>query len=50
MILALDPGTESAGELEEGGRVTVANTLPDVNPDEVLARSTPTRAPTCGSC
>ena len=37
MILALDPGTEGAGEIEEGGRVTVANTLPDVNPDEVLS-------------
>ena len=37
MILALDPGTESAGEVEEGGRIPVANTLPDVNPDEVLA-------------
>ncbi len=37
MILALDPGTESAGEVEEGGRIQVANTLPDVNPDEVLA-------------
>ena len=37
MILALDPGTEAAGEMDEGGRVTVGNTLPDVNPDEVLA-------------
>ena len=37
MILALDPGTESAGEVPEGGRITVGNTLPDVNPDEVLA-------------
>ena len=37
MILALDPGTESAGEVSEGGRITVGNTLPDVNPDEVLA-------------
>ena len=37
MILALDPGTRGAGELEEGGRVTVANTLPDVNADEVLS-------------
>ncbi len=36
MILALDPGTRSAGEIKEGGRVRVANTLPDVNPDEVL--------------
>jgi phospholipid/cholesterol/gamma-HCH transport system substrate-binding protein len=37
MFLALDPGTERAGELPEGGRVRVANTLPDVNPDEILA-------------
>jgi phospholipid/cholesterol/gamma-HCH transport system substrate-binding protein len=37
MILALDPGTPKAGELEEGGRVTVANTLPDINSDEVLS-------------
>jgi phospholipid/cholesterol/gamma-HCH transport system substrate-binding protein len=38
MFLALDPGTEQAGELPEGGRVRVANTLPDVNADEVLAQ------------
>jgi phospholipid/cholesterol/gamma-HCH transport system substrate-binding protein len=37
MILALDPGTKQAGALKEGGRVTVANTLPDVNADEVLS-------------
>lgn len=37
MILALDPGTAKAGKLDEGGRVTVANTLPDVNADEVLS-------------
>jgi phospholipid/cholesterol/gamma-HCH transport system substrate-binding protein len=37
MYLALDPGTESAGDIPEGGRVRVANTLPDVNADEVLA-------------
>ena len=37
MILQLDPGTEAAGEIEEGGRVKVANTLPDVNADEVLS-------------
>jgi phospholipid/cholesterol/gamma-HCH transport system substrate-binding protein len=36
MILALDPGTPRAGALEEGGRVRVANTLPDVNADQVL--------------
>jgi phospholipid/cholesterol/gamma-HCH transport system substrate-binding protein len=38
MYLALDPGTKVAGELPEGGRVKVANTLPDVNADEVLAQ------------
>ena len=38
MYLALDPGTESAGDLPEGGRVPVANTLPDVNADEILAQ------------
>jgi len=38
MYLALDPGTRRAGELPEGGRVTVANTLPDVNTDEFLAQ------------
>lgn len=38
MYLALDPGTPSAGAIPEGGRVRVANTLPDVNPDEVLAQ------------
>ena len=37
MYLALDPGTPSAGKLPEGGRVSVANTLPDVNTDEFLA-------------
>jgi len=37
MLLALDPGTPQAGELKEGGSVTVGNTLPDVNADEVLS-------------
>jgi phospholipid/cholesterol/gamma-HCH transport system substrate-binding protein len=37
MILQLDPGTRQAGALKEGGRVPVANTLPDVNADEVLS-------------
>jgi phospholipid/cholesterol/gamma-HCH transport system substrate-binding protein len=36
MILALDPGTRKAGEVPEGGRIRAGNTLPDVNPDEVL--------------
>jgi phospholipid/cholesterol/gamma-HCH transport system substrate-binding protein len=38
MLLALDPGSETSGELPEGGRVRVANALPDVNADEVLAQ------------
>jgi phospholipid/cholesterol/gamma-HCH transport system substrate-binding protein len=37
MYLALDPGTRQAGSLPSGGTIPVANTLPDVNPDEVLA-------------
>jgi phospholipid/cholesterol/gamma-HCH transport system substrate-binding protein len=37
MYLALDPGTKDAGALPSGGTIPVANTLPDVNPDEVLA-------------
>jgi phospholipid/cholesterol/gamma-HCH transport system substrate-binding protein len=37
MYLSLDPGTPEAGRLGEGSRVRVGNTLPDVNPDEVLA-------------
>ena len=31
MYLALDPGTQAAGELPRAGRVRVANSLPDVN-------------------
>jgi phospholipid/cholesterol/gamma-HCH transport system substrate-binding protein len=38
MYLALDPGNRRAGSLPEGGRVRVANTLPDVNADEFLAQ------------
>jgi phospholipid/cholesterol/gamma-HCH transport system substrate-binding protein len=37
MFLALDPGSPSAGDLREGGAVKLANTLPDVNADEILA-------------
>lgn len=37
MFLELDPGNRGAGELEEGRRVPVANTIPDLNPDEILA-------------
>lgn len=38
MFLELDPGNRAAGEFEEGERVLVANTLNDVNPDEILAQ------------
>ena len=38
MFLSLDPGTKEAGALPEGGRVRQANTLPDVNVDEILAQ------------
>ncbi|HEY1274764.1 MAG TPA: MlaD family protein [Thermoleophilaceae bacterium] len=45
MFLSLDPGTKDAGEIPEGGSVRLANTLPDVNADEVLAQlDTDTRA------
>ena len=37
MFLALDPGTPRAGKLPEGGEVRLANTLQDVNADEVLS-------------
>jgi phospholipid/cholesterol/gamma-HCH transport system substrate-binding protein len=37
MILELDPGNRSAGALPDGGQVSVANTLPDINADEVLS-------------
>src|SRR5436190_10850738 len=37
MYLALDPGTRKAGAMPSGGTIPVSNTLPDVNPDEVLA-------------
>jgi len=37
MFLELDPGNRSAGKLEEGRRIPVAETIPDVNPDEILA-------------
>src|SRR5688572_16862297 len=37
MFFALDPGTRTAGEYEEGDIVPMTNTAPDVNLDEVLA-------------
>jgi phospholipid/cholesterol/gamma-HCH transport system substrate-binding protein len=37
MFFALDPGTKTAGEYDEGDVVPMANTAPDVNLDEVLS-------------
>ncbi|HKJ35952.1 MAG TPA: MlaD family protein [Solirubrobacterales bacterium] len=36
MFFQMDPGTRSAGEIEEGGTVPLGNTAPDVNLDEIL--------------
>lgn len=45
MFVELDPGTQAAGELPEDGRIPLAQTRPDVNPDEILAQlDTDTRA------
>ena len=38
MFVELDPGTQAAGEVPEGGRIPVGQTRPDVNPDEILAQ------------
>jgi phospholipid/cholesterol/gamma-HCH transport system substrate-binding protein len=38
MFVELDPGTQAAGDLPEGGRISQAQTRPDVNPDEILAQ------------
>ena len=45
MFLELDPGSRGEPAVPEGGRSRVENTRPDVNPDEILRCSTPTRAP-----
>jgi phospholipid/cholesterol/gamma-HCH transport system substrate-binding protein len=37
MVAELNPGTEAAGELREGERIPISQTLPDVNLDEILA-------------
>jgi phospholipid/cholesterol/gamma-HCH transport system substrate-binding protein len=37
MYFELDPGSKQAGEYEEDGTITVANTAPDVNLDEILS-------------
>src|SRR5215211_3435221 len=36
MFFELDPGTKSAGEVEDGETIPAANTAPDVNLDEIL--------------
>ncbi|MBA3327697.1 MAG: MCE family protein [Solirubrobacterales bacterium] len=37
MFIELDPGSKSAPVAEPGWTIPIANTLPDINPDEVLA-------------
>ena len=37
MFIELDPGTDRAPPAERGWTLPVGNTLPDVNPDEILA-------------
>jgi phospholipid/cholesterol/gamma-HCH transport system substrate-binding protein len=37
MVAELTPGTKAAGELREGERIPIAQTLPDVNLDELLS-------------
>ena len=37
MVAELTPGTKAAGQLPEGERIPISQTLPDVNLDEVLA-------------
>ena len=37
MVAELNPGTKAAGELREGERIPISQTLPDVNLDEILA-------------
>jgi phospholipid/cholesterol/gamma-HCH transport system substrate-binding protein len=37
MVVELQPGTPTAGKLRSGGTIPIQNTLPDINPDEILA-------------
>ncbi len=37
VFVELDPGTKSAGEFQDGGTISVANTQPEVNLDEILS-------------
>ena len=47
MYLSLDPGTEQAGEIPEGGRVRSTTPCPTSTPTRYSPSSTTTRAPTC---
>lgn len=45
MFVELDPGSDDQPAIPEGGRISVENTAPDVDPDEILsALDTDTRA------
>ena len=45
MFVELDPGSQKFPEMEDGGRIAVENTAPDIDPDEILsALDTDTRA------
>lgn len=45
MFVELDPGSKATPALGEGGRISVENTAPDIDPDEILsALDTDTRA------
>jgi phospholipid/cholesterol/gamma-HCH transport system substrate-binding protein len=37
MIVELTPGSPTAGKLKSGATVPIQNTLPDINPDEILS-------------
>jgi phospholipid/cholesterol/gamma-HCH transport system substrate-binding protein len=37
MIIELSPGNPTTGKLKSGSTVPIQNTLPDINPDEILA-------------
>jgi phospholipid/cholesterol/gamma-HCH transport system substrate-binding protein len=37
MYVEMDPGTQRAGAIPDGGTIPVSNTLPDVNLDEILS-------------
>jgi len=37
MVIELNPGTPNSGEIPQGGTLPIARTLPNVNPDAILA-------------